>query len=179
MKKRFMALVVSAVAALSTGLVATPAHAVVDCHDSWISAGSLGRVQVCYPHDYYSPQTLQTAATFGYFYVNVHDWTNDGISIYVEYQLWGSSVWFAIPNSGDDYGGPAASSDVVVNEFNNGQPIKYLRVHEAGHGAFSYLFKPIEGAGSGNGCGLENIAGDLIGKWRDGYIVPNCPTGAY
>src|SRR5258705_3150408 len=90
MKTRTMAFIMSAMMVLGIGAVATPASATVDvCQgfERWISAGALGEVQVCFNASYYSPVTLQVpmdSSSHPFFFVAVHDWTNDGISIYVQ-----------------------------------------------------------------------------------------------
>jgi hypothetical protein len=158
--KRILAVAASLLVGIGIGLVAAPAYASLGCNPE-ISAGTLGGVVVCYNHATYTPVTLQGDTVPDGFYVIVHDWTNDGHSIYVEYQPWGSTAWYTLAT--DAYGGPATQSAVVEEtDTGLGIPIRYLRVRQVGGSAISYLFRPTTGAGSGNGCGLEKVVSTCI-----------------
>jgi hypothetical protein len=162
MKKRLLAVATGLLVAIGIGFVSTPAYASnnLGC-DPEISAGTLGGVVVCYNHGTYTSVTLQGETEPDGFLVRVHDWTNDGHSIYVEYQPWGSTAWYTLAT--DAYGGPATQSAVVEEtDTGFGVPIRYLRVRQVGGSAISYLFRPTFGAGSGNGCGLENHVASCI-----------------
>lgn len=164
MKKRLLAAAAGLLVAIGIGLVATPAHADdprITCDANYISAGTLGAVYVCYHHPTYTSVTLQGVTEADGFYVKVWDWTNDGHSIYVEYQPWGSTAWYTLAT--DAYGGPMTQSGIVQEQdTGNGIQIRYLRVRQVGGSAISYLFRPTSGAGSGNGCGLENYVPSCI-----------------
>lgn len=182
--RKFLTAGLGALAAIVGALVITTSPAVASnpCGDNWISAGSLGEVELCYWHEHYSPEVLQhDGGSLGVgWYVNVHDWTDNGHSIYVEYQEWGSTAWVTVPGSTDVYGGPSTESGQVINADRTAKDIRYVRVHEVGTNAISYLFRPVAGAGSGDGCGLENYAGDSP-TWTtlDGYSAIACPSGSY
>lgn len=171
-------------AAMMLGLCATPASAslppppglctnsltdVMSSNVHWINAGSIGEVAVCFGFsDMYSDMTLWDPR-FGtlQFQVRTHDWTNDGVSIYVQYQVWGDGSWYVVPGSTDAYGGPATISEPATLIYP--QQVKYVRVVSGAK--VSYLFRPRTGAGSGNGCGLEGETA------HDGMIA--CPAGSY
>jgi hypothetical protein len=119
------------------------------------SGGSIGEVSTCL--NGYNGVTLAGYGS-GDMQFLVHDWTNDGHNVYVEYMAWDSTVWNSVPGSSDAYGGPATSSDVVL--FSTlplpAQGVKFVRMHLAGTGSFSYIFKSVDAGG----CGLEGyVAG--------------------
>jgi hypothetical protein len=149
---------VAAAALIMLGLLIVPANAATgSCRDRlgnddvpWISAGSLGRVAVCFGFDdQYSANTLGPVLQ-----VKAHDWTNDRPDgIFVEYVTWDNqSMWMSLPGSRDNYGGPATVSTQVDNFFIG---IKYVRVRQAQTNVYRYLFIST-GAG---GCGLSGRAG--------------------
>jgi hypothetical protein len=162
MNKRLFAVVASLLVAVGIGMGGAPAYAANNAVcDARIDVAGYGGVTVCYNHldpQVYTTVTLQKAVEPGGFYVILHDWTYDGHAIYVEYQPWGSSAWHTIVT--DIEGGTVAQSVMIEDqETKLGIPIRYMRVRTEGSGAFSYIFKPTSGAGSGNGCGLRGVNG--------------------
>jgi hypothetical protein len=154
-RKKTIALVAGLVVLLGLAFAVPASANTANCRDMladefqgtpWISAGSLGRVAVCFGTDNnYSPNTLGNIMQ-----VKTHDWTNDRPDgIYVEYVTWDSpTVWQSLAGSRDNYGGPATISTQVDN-WRIG--VKYVRVRQAFTNVYRYLFIST-GAG---GCGLS------------------------
>lgn len=162
MKKRLFAIAASLLIAIGIGTAGAPAYASNNAVcDARIDVAGYGGVTVCYNHavGVYSTVTLQTEVEPAGFYVILHDWTYDGHAIYVEYQPWSSTTaWYRVVT--DIEGGPATQSPMIEQQGDYiGIPIRYLRLRTEGSGAYTYIFKPTSGAGSGNGCGLRGVNG--------------------
>lgn len=161
MRKRLFAITASLIVAAGIALTGTPAQATpADC-DTTITVPGYGEVWICYNHapTVFSNVVLQVdqqTAPGGYYYVILHDWNYDGHYIYVEYQPWSSTAWYEVGR--DIEGGPVTQSRTIQLD-GGGVPTRYLRLRTQGSGSFVYLFKPVSGAGSGNGCGLQGVGG--------------------